>query len=165
MRYDKHKYTEEQKKNPMVLPDAFLQPDVPKWRDTAELLYGFKVINYDPDFKPRKGYEDYDTPFKEVVDVRIFCTGRHNRRTMGSNRALVWIQGGKTEWYGRGVGIAGGCGYHRPSQALSTALRSAGIKLGAWECGCVGDDAMKQVCLELARRMGYNNLHIVEFHA
>jgi hypothetical protein len=148
--------------NPMILPEKFKQLNVPKWRDTALLLEGYKIISYKENFKPRKGYEDYDTPYKEVLDVRIFYT-KGSRTSMGSNKVLIWVRGGQGR-FGHSHGVAGGCGYHRTSAALSSALRNLGIKLGDFDCSGVGDDAMKRACMELCRQLGYSNLYLVHFY-
>lgn len=149
-------------KNPMILPAVFAELPVPKWRDTAILFEGYKIITYKKDSKPRKGYEEYDTPYKELMDVRIFYT-KSSRTSMGSNKVLVWVTGGAGRC-GRSHGKAGGCGYHRPSAALADALRNLGVKLGDFDCAGVGDTAMKDVCMELCRLMGYDDLYLVHFH-
>jgi len=141
-------------KSPMVLPEKLGQfTKCPEWRETARLYEGYKVIAYK---------EGYSNPWNEIIDCRIYARG--NGRSMGSNCCLIWVLGGTDNAYGRGYGVAGGCGYHRTSAALSSALHSMGIQLGGFECSGVGDDAMRQALLELARLLGFDNVHLVHFH-
>jgi hypothetical protein len=149
-------------KNPMVLPEKFKELHVPKWRDTALLMEGYKVISYRENFKPRKGYENYDSPYEEILDVRIYYT-KASKYSSGSNKVLIWIRNGENS--GCSFGEAYGCGYHRASAALSSALIALGVELGDFRCSGVGDDAMKKACMELCRLLGYKNLHLVHFYS
>lgn len=60
---------------------------------------------------------------------------------------LLWMHG-KT--YGRGIGRAGGYGYHMPSAALADAIDDAGINLSAPISG-YGDSRMIQAAEAIAR--------------
>lgn len=73
---------------------------------------------------------------------------------------LLWIHG-KTA-YGRGIGRAGGGGYHKPSAALAAAIADAGITLHGDVYGRektnkpvsisgVSDRAMDEACQAIAR--------------
>lgn len=61
---------------------------------------------------------------------------------------LLWVHG-KTA-YGRGIGRAGGYGYHKPSAALGAAIGKAGIVLSQAIDGR-GDGLMTEACEAIAR--------------
>lgn len=74
-------------------------------RKEDKLYYGYKVITKD---------------FKTLIDLRIY-------RTNSKNYVCIWIS--SKDNYGCGGGSAGGYGYHRPSQAVESAINDAGIDL------------------------------------
>ena len=62
----------------------------------------------------------------------------------------IWINGaGK---WGRGEGQAGGGGYHKPSAALESAIRDAGITLDS-AIGGRGDPLMEKACEAIAKAL------------
>jgi len=65
-------------------------------------------------------------------------------------RCSLWVSSRGNGTYGRGQGQAGGGGYHKPSAALDSAIRDAGIRLSQAING-VGDRAMEEACEAIAR--------------
>jgi len=145
--------------NELIIPESLASITIPKWRDTAKLLEGFKVIAFNPNHTPA-GDWDY-SPAREIIDVRTFVLG--GKRSEGSNGVLVWIH--SPTHHGHAHGRAGGCGYHRPSAAFSSALLAMGITLGEHECHGRGDSAMYDTALAIAQKLGYEQkyLHIAKF--
>lgn len=84
--------------------------------------------------------------FKEVVDTRFYMS----RSSDGASPVYcaLWIHGGG--YYSSGSGLARGCGYHKMSGAMQSALDSADIKLIDEITGKqkyidgVGDSAMQE---------------------
>lgn len=75
----------------------------------------------------------------------------------------LWVSGG--EHYGSGAGRAGGGGYHKPSAALSEALRDAGVTLNDPISG-YGDSHMWDALEALGRALtGKRKFFRVEAHA
>jgi hypothetical protein len=70
----------------------------------------------------------YKGELREIVNARWYMA----RKSDGASPVYcsIWVNG----WHGKkatvtGKGTAGGYGYHKPSQALESAISSAGIKL------------------------------------
>lgn len=114
-----------------------------------------------------------DKPFTMAIVVVDRKTGHepvkavvwHAKNKM-SNYATVWAHGRLQGAFARhvaGHGRAGGCGYHRPSAALSEAFHNAGIKLSEDIHG-VGQQGMRDACIAVAVALGYkeSNLVVVE---
>lgn len=78
---------------------------------------------------------------RAIVTARIYQPGT-------SVTCLLWVHGNPA--YGRGIGRAGGYGYHKASAALAGAISDAGIVLDARISG-VGDSAMTAACEAIAR--------------
>lgn len=72
----------------------------------------------------------FDTgEMREVITVRVYFNSRGSG--MQPARACVWIhspKGSGTEWRS-GRGSAGGCGYHKESQAIAEAVDACGVHL------------------------------------
>ena len=90
---------------------------------------------------------------RAIVVARFFQPGTQST-------CLLWIHG-KTA-YGRGIGRAGGYGYHKSSAALDSAIRDAGITLHGdvygrektnriASIGGIGESAMNEACESIAR--------------
>lgn len=79
---------------------------------------------------------------RELVTIRVYHT---NSRAY----AAVWVSG-DDNLYVSGGGWAGGYGYHRPSAAVDSALRDAGIKLDEAIDGR-GDQAIRDAALAVAK--------------
>lgn len=107
---------------------------------------GFKVINLDG--------EGYKGAAKTVVDARVYGTGT-------LNTACLWVS--TADMHTSGSGKAGGYGYHRQSAALGVAIENAGFSLSSRIDG-VGDDAMREALLAIARAVGVARPAIVECH-
>lgn len=99
----------------------------------------------------RTDYSATNGHLHDLITVR--CSN-----TQAVTRASVWITSG--ERYGAGHGKAGGYGYHRRSQAIENALRSAGVTFAQPFGGC-GDSAVEDALRALARFLGYRRCLIV----
>lgn len=91
-----------------------------------------------------------------VIEARLYSTGN-------ANTCCLWVHGvdglaGIT--HTQGSGRAGGYGYHRPSAALSEAIRNAGFTLSRDIAG-VGDDAMQEALFAMAKAIGVRKPAIV----
>ena len=62
-----------------------------------------------------------------------------------------------------GVGIAGGCGYHKGSAAIETALHEMGIKLDR-AIGGTGYDASVKVFESIMSVLGYTSFITAKFY-
>ena len=109
-------------------------------------FWGFKVIDLDGE-----GYKD---GAKTVVDARVYGTGT-------TNTACLWVS--TRDMHASGSGKAGGYGYHRQSAALGVAIENAGFSLSSRIDG-VGDDAMREALLAIARAVRVKRPAIVECH-
>lgn len=107
---------------------------------------GYRVIDLDGE-----GYKD---GAKTVVDARVYGTGT-------LNTACLWVS--TESMHTSGSGRAGGYGYHRQSAALGCAIENAGFSLSSRIDG-VGDDAMREALLAIARAVGVKRPAIVECH-
>jgi len=117
------------------------------FRDTSQIIHGYQFIN------PADNHA--------VIDCRIY-TGLRK----GSDRitAAIWISDNKSQRYSHGVGIAGGYGYHKGSQAIETALREMGIKLDE-RIGGTGYDACIRAFNAIMAALGYTSFVTAEFFA
>jgi hypothetical protein len=98
----------------------------------------------------------YPDQVKEAVVARIYSTS-------STCNAAVWIQG--PVHFRNGGGKTNGCGFHRPSAALSNALSACGVKLDDDIHGR-GDQAMKDALLAVARISHPDaRLHVVRGYA
>jgi hypothetical protein len=107
-------------------------------------FWGFKVIDLDG--------EGYKNTARTVVDARVYGTDT-------VNTACLWVS--TESMHTSGSGKAGGYGYHRQSAALGCAIESAGFSLSSRIDG-VGDDAMREALLAIARAVGVKRPAIVE---
>jgi len=117
------------------------------FRDTKQIIQGYQCINQ----------EDK----RVIIDCRIYASKRpYSSRII----AAVWIHDHKSQRYSHGVGIAGGYGYHKGSEAIERALCEMGIKLDQVIGGC-GYDACKKTFEALMVTMGYSSFIPAEFYA
>ena len=89
------------------------------------------------------------------VQLRLYGTGR-------TNSACLWIN--HHSIHRAASGIAGGCGYHRPSAAAAGAIANAGIELSKNIDG-VGDNAIDEALCAIADALGLSNYGITRNHA
>ena len=108
---------------------------------------------------------------REVITVRTFYASRGSG--MQPVRACVWIRPAdqNVEWRD-GRGAAGGCGYHKESQAIADALDSCGVQLWGkpsrymfrdsvvnpkerFHFGGTGSSAYEEIFSAVARAMGF----------
>ena len=93
-----------------------------------------------------------------VIDCRLY-RGRSKSATV---YCCVWISGtGAANC--RGLGKAGGYGYDKRSAAVASALRDAGINVD--DVSGVGDGAVKDALLAIAKRLGYKDTWVFEVGA
>lgn len=80
--------------------------------------------------------------------------------------ACVWINSAtdKKPVYISGGGKASGCGYHKASAALQAAINDAGIVLSESIAG-VGDSAINDALIAIAKALGFKRFHIHVSHA
>ena len=104
----------------------------------------------------------------EVITVRTFYASRGSG--MQPVRACVWIhslKGSGQDWRS-GRGSAGGCGYHKESQAIAEALSNCGVRLFGnpysrdpadlkreFHFGGTGSSAYAEIFKEVARAVGF----------
>jgi len=117
------------------------------FRDTNQIILGYQCINP----------EDNQT----VIDCRIY-TGR--RPYCSRIIAAVWVHDKKGQRYSHGVGIAGGYGYHKGSQAIEEAIKELGIKLDE-NIGGHGYEACIRAFNAIMSALGYTSFVTAEFHA
>jgi hypothetical protein len=116
-------------------------------RKEDHFLYGYKLIV--PSSQPSERW------FADTkIDLRIYGT-------QAMNYACVWIFG--PDIHATGSGKAGGYGYHRASAATQEALNSAGVVLDQSISG-VGDGAMEDALIAIAKHMGYTQYQIIKCH-
>lgn len=108
-------------------------------RKEDKIIHGYKVILSD---------------FSEAIDLRIYGTNAKNYACIWINHADLHVSGG---------GNAGGYGYHRPSAAVSCAIRNAGIELSQSISG-VGDSAIRQALEAITKAITRKKFKIVEFY-
>lgn len=90
----------------------------------------------------------------EPVTLRLYGTGRRNY-------ACLWVNAEPI--HTRGSGWAGGGGYHRPSAAAGEAISNAGFSLDQ-SIGGVGESAMREALLAIAKCIGVRKPALVEAH-
>lgn len=113
-----------------------IKADVSKLRETSRNMDSYRKEN---GFYREVTALDPATG-RAVVTARIYFPG-------SVAYCALWVFGGA---YGRGLGKAGGYGYHKPSAALSEAVSDAGIKLSQSING-VGDGVMIDAVEAIAR--------------
>jgi len=129
---------------PRVLKDS--KKDM-SFREKKLLVHGFQCINTDNGIP--------------VIDCRIYAgKSRYSSQII----AAVWIHDRKGNRFSHGVGIAGGYGYHKGSQAIECALKEMGIKLDR-TIGGVGYDACKSAFAAIMEKLGYPSFIPGEFYA
>ena len=100
--------------------------------------------------KPRN-----DGCLNSIIDCRLYGTGN-------LNTCCLWVRGvGQNGECTQGSGQAGGCGYHRPSAAMSRAMENAGFKMSKDISG-VGENAMREALLAIAKCLKIKRPAIVE---
>ena len=92
-----------------------------------------------------------------VVTLRIYGTS-------AMNYACIWVNSQRKDIHCNGSGSAGGYGYHRPSAAAQVAINNAGFDLSQPIDG-VGDSAMRDAVLALAKAAGYPSAKLHIAHA
>jgi hypothetical protein len=117
------------------------------FRDKKELIHGFQCINAENGMA--------------VIDCRIYAGKSRNSSNI---IAAVWIRDRNGNRFSHGVGIAGGYGYHKGSQAIETALKEMGIELDKG-IGGVGYDACKAAFASIMETLGYSSFVPGEFYA
>lgn len=91
------------------------------------------------------------------IECRLYGTGN-------LNTCCLWVRGvGQNGECTQGSGQAGGYGYHRPSEAMSRAIENAGFKLSK-DIGGVGESAMREALLAIARCLKIKRPAIIESH-
>lgn len=92
-----------------------------------------------------------------AVELRLYGTGNQNF-------ACLWVNHSKAEIHTQGSGRAGGYGYHRPSAAAQEAIGNAGFDLDESISG-VGDSAIEEAMVAVAKAAGLKNFILVRSHA
>lgn len=96
---------------------------------------------------------------REVITIDVTEPKRY-RTGMEAVMSCVWINDRKTSTYIAGSGSAGGCGYHKPSAAISEAVRNAGIQMK--DFGGCGDSTVTVAIQAIMRSLGYRkNQYII----
>jgi hypothetical protein len=115
------------------------------FREKKELIHGFQYINTDNSIA--------------VIDCRIYAgKSRYSSQII----AAIWIHDWKGNRFSHGVGIAGGYGYHKGSQAIESALKDMGITLDG-RIGGLGYDACKAAFSSIMKTLGYPSFVPGEF--
>jgi hypothetical protein len=117
------------------------------FRDKKELIHGLQCINTDNGIA--------------VIDCRIYAG---KSRSSSQIIAAIWIHDWKGSRFSHGVGIAGGYGYHKGSQAIEGALKEMGITLDK-AIGGLGYDACKAAFSSIMKALGYPSFVPGEFCA
>ena len=107
--------------------------------DTKEMVRAFSYVKNDT----------------EIIVVRWYM-GRLSKSSVVY--CSIWVNVADT--YFSGTGQAGGYGYHKGSAAFQEACESAGISISPSISG-VGENAIKDVLLEIGNLLGYPNGLIV----
>ena len=107
--------------------------------DTKEMVRAFSYVKND----------------REIIVVRWYM-GRSSKSSVVY--CSIWVNVADT--YFSGTGQAGGYGYHKGSAAFQEACESAGISISPSISG-VGENAIKDVLLEIGNLLGYPNGLIV----
>lgn len=106
---------------------------------------------------------------REAVTVRTYYNSKGSG--MQPVRACIWIRPASPDAnYRSGRGSAGGCGYHKESQAIADAVANAGVTLygdpysceqkpadakRAFHFGGTGSSAYREIFEAIARAAGY----------
>lgn len=114
-----------------------------------ETIETFAVVAFDQEQRDDR----YTQGIAEAVDARFYMGRRSSASVVYCS---VWIRTRDGRHFS-GRGSAGGYGYHKQSAALDSALRSAGVTLAVSISG-VGDSAMTQALLAVARAAGYDGM-------
>lgn len=130
------------KQQKATLPDRAVTNG--KWRDTPVCKTAVVVAFHKGEFHEPVTVRWFQSPRADGM-ARLYCT--------------IWARA-RAGMSASGNGYASGCGYHKPSAALSEAIRSAGIKL-AQPIGGWGDSAMEDALLAIARALGFRRCHVV----
>jgi hypothetical protein len=132
----------------MVIPAALKESKKNmSFREKKEIIHGFQCIDPASNFA--------------VIDCRIYAgKSRYSSQII----AAIWIHDNKGGRYSHGVGIAGGCGYHKGSQAIESALHEMGLKLDK-AIGGIGYDACKSAFTSIMAALGYTSFIPAEFYA
>ena len=120
----------------------------PKFRDSARLIEGFKLIYIDE-------HGEVCTP----VEVRVYVNNAYTR-----NYAAVWLHSEVFDWR-KGFGMAGGGGYHRASAAIQDAFDRTGVTYEGIEYFSgrgmsAAADAFKKLC----EQAGLPPVHVITFN-
>jgi hypothetical protein len=115
------------------------------FRDKKELIHGLQCINTENGIA--------------VIDCRVY-TGKS--RDSSQIIAAIWIHDWKGNRFSYGVGIARGCGYHKGSYAIESALKEMGITLDHPIAG-MGYDACKAAFASIMKTLGYPSFVPGEF--
>lgn len=118
---------------------------------------------------------------REAITVRTFYASRGSG--MQPVRACVWIRPADSngEWR-TGRGAAGGCGYHKESQAIADALSACGVRLWGrpsrylfgdqkadlkqrFDFGGTGSSAYEEIFAAVARAVGYRGRMVWVSHS
>lgn len=91
-----------------------------------------------------------------AVTLRCYSSRSRNATT---HYASVWISG--RDAYGSGRGKASGYGYHKDSEAIAQAFRSAGVA-GLPNFGGAGDSAIRDAALAVTVALGLAPIAYVE---
>lgn len=86
------------------------------------------------------------------IECRLYSTGNQNT-------CCLWVH--TADNHTQGSGKAGGYGYHRPSAALSAAIRNAGFTLSKDIAG-VGEQAMQEALLAIAKALKIKRPALIE---
>jgi hypothetical protein len=115
------------------------------FRDKKALIHGLQYINTENSIA--------------VIDCRIYAA---KSRRSSQIIAAIWIHDWKGGRFSHGVGIAGGYGYHKGSQAIEGALKDMGITLDG-RIGGMGYDACKAAFASIMKALGYQSFVPGEF--
>lgn len=111
-----------------------------------ELITRYTVIVRET---PTQDYQRKNGGMRCIIEARVYM-GRS--KSASAVYASIWIHGKNVD--ASGTGTAYGNGYHKASAALSSAIRSAGVKLNNSISGA-GDSAMEEALRAIARKLGH----------
>ena len=96
-----------------------------------------------------------DDGLKNIITVRCYMGRSASTSTI---YASLWVY--DAEHRTSGTGKAGGYGYHKESEAIAKAVKSAGISLDKGISG-VGDSAIEDALEAIAQALGFDDCLIV----
>lgn len=102
-------------------------------------------------------YAVITSDFREILIVRIYSTN-------ACNYCCIWLNDSKKGIHLSGGAYAGGYGYHRPSQAMQSALNDAHI-FTSENIGGVGETGMREAMEAIANKLGYRKFKILRAQA